>query len=124
MSRPLLDLLDVVDPSTLSEDELAQVISAAEAAEALILSYEEDYEDTPDSDGRYPLSEIARRLSRCAELAEALDRGCYWQWWGDEPRFAPIESAQDRENAIEYLASSIGAARVALLGRSAPPYID
>lgn len=119
MSRPLIDLLDVADPSTLSEDELAQVIAAAEAAEALILSYEED-----DEDGRDSLDEVARRLTRCAELAEALDRGFYWKWWGDEPCSAPIESAQDRENAVEYLASSIGAARVALLGRSAPPYID
>lgn len=119
MSRPLRDLLDVCDRSTLSEDELAQVIAAAEAAEALILSYEEE-----DDDSRESIEEVARRLTRCAELVEALDRGLYWQWWGDEPRFAPIETPQDRENAVEYLASSIGAARVALLGRSAPPYLD
>lgn len=78
----------------------------------------------PDDDGRYPLAEAADRIALCAELAQALVDGYIWRWRCDDPHYAPILTDRDRQEAIDYLAGSLGGARSILLGRHAPPYVD
>lgn len=71
--------------------------------------------------GAKPLPDVADRLAFCVELARALDQGLQYEWWQDPHGYGPIKTDDDYREALEFLADTMDATRMALLGPGAPP---